>query len=104
MNALIIDMTHGGKLIASEFSKLADFNVLALDIYNTLSEREKSSLSKKGISFVGEDFLKEINSKNSDLKDEFLIIAPIHCNIESEVHMTHHEAVKFLMKDQINVQ
>lgn len=102
MNALIVDMTHGGKLIASEFSKLDDFNVFALDIYNTLSEKEKSSLKRKGISFVEEDFLDEINS-DKHLNDNFLIIAPIHCNIKSKVHMTHHEAVKFLMKDRINV-
>lgn len=84
MNALIMDMTHGGALIASEFSKLDNFNVFALDIYNTLSEKEKSSLTQKGIKFVKKDFLKEINfsidiKENSD--DNFLIIAPIHCNI-----------------------
>jgi UDP-N-acetylmuramyl pentapeptide synthase len=102
MNVLIIDMTHGGKLIASEFLKLNNFNVFVFDIYNTLSEKEKSSLWKKGIKFVEKDFLNEINSpKNSE--DEFLIIAPIHSNIESEVHMTHHEAVKFLIEDRINV-
>jgi UDP-N-acetylmuramyl pentapeptide synthase len=103
MNAIIVDMTHGGKLIASEFSKLDDFNVFALDIYNTLSEKEKSSLTEKGITLVEEGFLEEINSKKSSINDEFLVIAPIHCNIESEVHMTHHDAVKFLMRDKINV-
>lgn len=102
MNALIVDMTHGGKLIASEFSKLDDFNVFALDIYNTLSESEKFSLEKKGIKFVEKSFLDKI-SCNEDLDSKFLIIAPVHCNIESKVDMTHHAAVKFLMKDQIDV-
>ncbi len=97
MNTLIVDMTHGGKLIASEFSKLDDFNVFALDIYNTLSETEKLSLEKKKIAFVEKSFLDEVNN------DDFLIIAPVHCNIELKVDMTHHEAIKFLMKDRINV-
>ena len=97
MNALIVDMTHGGKLIASQFSKLDDFNVFALDIYNTLSEVEKISLEEKGIKFVEKSFLDEVNN------DDFLVIAPVHCNIESKVDMTHHAAVNFLMKDQINV-
>ncbi len=97
MNTLIIDMTHGGKLIASEFSKLDDFNVFALDIYSTLSEDEKLHLEKKKINFVEKSFLEEVNT------DDFLIIAPVHCNIDLKVDMTHHEAVNFLMKDQINV-
>lgn len=97
MNALIVDMTHGGKLIASEFSKLDDFNVIALDIYNTLSLDEKLSLEKKGIKFVEKSFLDEANN------DNFLIVAPVHCNIDSKVDMTHHEAVNFLMKDKINI-
>lgn len=99
MNTLIVDMTHGGKLIASEFSKLDNFNVFALDIYDTLSQKEKLSLEKKGINLVKKSFLDEINYKG----DNFLIVAPVHCNIESEVHMTHHEAVEFLMKDNINI-
>ncbi len=102
MNALIIDMTHGGKLIASQFSKLDDFNVFALDIYNTLSEKERLSMKKEGIKLVENSFLDEIDDCGNS-KDDFLIIAPVHCNIESKIHMTHHEAVKFLMKDQINV-
>ncbi len=97
MNALIVDMTHGGKLIASEFSKLDDFKVFALDIYSTLSLNEKIHLEEKGINFVEKSFLDKANN------DDFLIIAPVHCNIDSKVDMTHHEAVKFLMKDQINV-
>ena len=96
MNTLIVDMTHGGKLIASEFSKLDEFNVSALDIYGTLSPDEKVYLEKKGINFVEKSFLDEVN-------DDYLIIAPVHCNIESKIDMTHHEAVKFLMKDKINV-
>lgn len=96
MNVLIIDMTHGGKLIASEFSKLDNFDVFALDIYSTLSENEKHSLEKKKIKLVEKSFLDDANN------GDFLIVAPVHCSIESRVDMTHHEAVNFLMKDQID--
>lgn len=106
MKTLIIDMTHGGVLIASEFSKLPDCNVFALDIYNTLKEEEKNNLKEKGIKLVEEDFLEkinDINARETSQNDNFLVIAPVHCNIKTKVHMTHHEAVKFLLKDKINV-
>jgi UDP-N-acetylmuramyl pentapeptide synthase len=96
-------MTHGGALIASEFSKMDNYNVFALDIYKTLSDKKKAHLVKKGITFVGEEFLDEINNIKSDLKDMFLVVAPIHCNISSKVDMTHHEAIKLLLKDRISV-
>jgi UDP-N-acetylmuramyl pentapeptide synthase len=96
-------MTHGGALIASEFSKMDNYNVFALDIYKTLSDKKKALLVRKGVEFVGEEFLDEINGIKSDLKDEFLVIAPIHCNIQFPVDMTHHEAIKLLLKDRINV-
>ena len=32
-----------------------------------------------------------------------LIVAPVHCKLESKVNMTHHEAVGFLLKDKINI-
>ncbi|MGF7118678.1 coenzyme F430 synthase [Methanobacterium oryzae] len=106
MNVLVVDMTHGGVLIASEFSKLPDYNVFALDLYNTLRNEEKISLGQKGIKFVNKKFLSEINRENSTNgapRVDILVIAPIHCNLETEVHITHHEAIKFLMKDKINV-
>lgn len=98
MNILIIDMTHGGALIASEFSKIDDYNVFAFDIYKTLSLTKEALLIEKGIEFVDEEFLEKIDGNN-----EFLVIAPVHCNIKSKVHMTHHEAVKMLLEDKINV-
>lgn len=96
MNVLIIDMTHGGVTIASEFSKIEDYKVYALDIYKTLPLKRKSFLTAKGVEFVGEEFLDKIN-------DGLLVVAPIHCDIKSYVDMTHHEAVKMLLKNKINV-
>lgn len=106
MNVLIVDMTHGGTLIASEFSKLSDYNVFALDLYKTLGNEEKVSLNQKGIKFVDKSFLSEINTQTNIKKgsyNDFLVIAPIHCNIETEVHMTYHEAINFLLKNKINI-
>ena len=106
MNVIIIDMTHGGASIASEFSKIDDCNVFVWDIYKTLSSPKKALLRENGVEFVGEKFLDKINQDNNiktDLDDKFLVIAPVHCNIQSKVHMTHHEAVQFLLKNKINV-
>ncbi|MGZ7068602.1 MAG: hypothetical protein ACXVHT_09885 [Methanobacterium sp.] len=106
MNVLIVDMTHGGALIATEFSKIKDYNVFALDIYNTLSEEKKAILTEYGIKFVEKDFLNEkyINNElKTDFKDNFKVIAPIHSNIESDVYMTHHEAVNFLLKNKVDI-
>jgi UDP-N-acetylmuramyl pentapeptide synthase len=103
MNVLIIDMTHGGALIASEFAKINNCKVYALDIYKTLSPKRKEFLVEKGIEFVGEEFLDEINKFKTDLNDELVVVAPIHCNIKTKVDMTHHEAVKLLLKNKINV-
>jgi UDP-N-acetylmuramyl pentapeptide synthase len=103
MNVLIIDMTHGGALIASEFAKINNCKVYALDIYKTLSPKRKDLLVEKGIEFVGEEFLDEINKFKTDLNDELVVVAPIHCNIKTKVDMTHHEAVKLLLKNKINV-
>lgn len=96
MNILIIDMTHGGALIASEFSKIKDYKVFAFDIYKTLSAEKEAFLVKKGVKFIE-------NLDNINLNHEFLVISPIHCNIKSKIHMTHHEAIKLLLENKINV-
>lgn len=90
---LIVDMTHGGVKLATQFSKL-DFDVYAWDIYHTLSEEQKEHLQINDVKLVDEDFLKENRS---------LVIAPIHCDLEHPVDMTHHEAVTYLLKSSINI-
>lgn len=96
MNVLIVDMTHGGILVASEFLNHPDFNVFALDIYNTLTDEKKKILTQDGVKFVEKSFLDNINN-------DFLIVSPIHCNINSKIHLTHHEAVNILINHEINV-
>lgn len=94
MNVLIVDMTHGGVSIASQFAKINNCNVFAMDIYNTLSSDKKDQLAKKGIILVQKEFL-------DNKLDDLVVIAPVHSPIKS--HMTHHDAVKQLLKNKINV-
>lgn len=113
MKVLIVDMTHGGTVIASQFTEIPGFHVYAWDIYQTLKEDVKTSLRNKNVEFVGIEFLK-------DLDEDSWVIAPVHCNLglyteDSDTaessngtgkvsrFMTHHEAVDFLMRKRIDV-
>ncbi len=102
MKLLVVDMTHGGVVIASEFLKLPDFEVFAWDIYSTMDPKIRDELQDKGLKFV--ESLDDLNAnKNQDTVSDFMIVAPVHCKLEYEVNMTHHEAVGFLLKDRINI-
>lgn len=120
MNVLVVDMTHGGAVIASQFAKIPGFKVYAWDIYKTLKSDVKTSLIDQNVEIVGTDFLKGIDR-------ELWVIAPVHCDLKSYLNegtddtngndgtginmdsmkvsrfMTHHEAVEFLMEERINV-
>jgi len=106
MKVLIVDMTHGGTILASEFSKKHNCKVFAWDIYHTLCEEDKSQLEIQGIELVGELFYQQlINQKISPEYDnsEILVVAPVHCKLPHPPNMTHHQAVGYLLKDEINV-
>jgi coenzyme F430 synthetase len=95
MKLLVVDMTHGGTLIAKEFLKFPEFEIFAWDIYSTIDHSTKKELSREGIKFI--------ENENSHLDSDFVIVAPVHCKLESNVEMTHHEAVGYLLKNQIDV-
>jgi len=95
MNVLVVDMTHGGLLIASELSKIYEKEILAWDIYGTVDESTKRDYNKKGLKFI--------NKISTLSDDDLMVIAPVHCNFESKVDMSHHDAVKYILKDRINV-
>jgi UDP-N-acetylmuramyl pentapeptide synthase len=102
MKVLIVDMTHGGQLIASEFMKIPEFEVFALDIYSTMDSHTRYELQVNGLKFLESiEDLKE--HKNPGTESDFMIVAPVHCNLEYPVDMTHHEAVGFILKDRINI-
>jgi len=105
MKVLIVDMTHGGTVLASEFSKKQNCEVFAWDIYHTLTEEDKSQLEIQGIELVDESFYNEQCHGNPFEEDnpELLVIAPVHCKLPSPPHMTHHHAVGYLMNDEIKV-
>ncbi len=99
-DVLVVDMTHGGKIIATEFSKLLKYNVFGWDIYNTLTDEHKDNLHEIGVKLVDENYLNRFLTMKSQ---RMWIVAPIHCNLDYPVDMTHHEAVAFLMKNQIKI-
>ncbi|MDD1764089.1 MAG: coenzyme F430 synthase, partial [Methanobacteriaceae archaeon] len=94
---LVVDMTHGGALIASELSKRMETKVLAWDVYHTLDEKAKTSLEKMEIELVDDDFLSGHNH------NDLMVVAPVHCQLNVPVEMTHHQAVRLLLEDEIKV-
>jgi coenzyme F430 synthetase len=121
MKVLVVDTTHGGAILAHEFAK-RNCEVFAWDIYHTLSSEGRSRLENQEIQLVNESFFDDFteeklsgsgkNGKSGsgennrlDLvkNDELLVVAPVHCNLPYPVHMTHHQAVGYLMKDRISV-
>lgn len=106
MKVLVVDTTHGGAILASEFSKKQNFEVFAWDIYQTLSSDVKSALETQGIQLVNESFFDDFpqGKLSSSLENsELMVVAPVHCNLSHPIHMTHHQVVYYLMKDRISV-
>ena len=104
MDALVVDLTHGGVKIAVELEKLGQFdNIHAYDIYNTLKEDEKYRLHSHNIKLLDNesDIINYISNYINDLNNIddlkinaskttddncLLVINPIHssfniCNI-----------------------
>ena len=95
MNLLVVDMTHGGLVLATELSKICGTEVMAWDIYGTVDEPTRNEYNKKGLNFV--------DNISTPSDDDLMVIAPVHCKIESKVDMSHHDAVKYILKDKIDV-
>ena len=80
MKVLVVDMTHGGLLISSEFMKIPETEVLALDIYKTLDPIIEE-LKNKGLNFL--ESLDEIEQyKNQTAESDLMIVAPVHCKLD----------------------
>ena len=54
---LVVDLTHGGTIIASELSKKSDAKILAWDLYHTLDGADEDNLRTEGIELVDDNFL-----------------------------------------------
>ena len=105
MKILIVDMTHGGIVLASEFSKKKEWDVFAWDIYHTLQEEEFKTLETRGIKLVDDLFYEKHyqEARSPEKNEKIIIVAPVHCNLPYPADMTHHQAVGYLLKDRINV-
>jgi UDP-N-acetylmuramyl pentapeptide synthase len=101
MKVLVVDMTHGGILIASEFMKIPELEVLALDIYKTMNPSKIKELEDKGIILL--ESLDDLNEDNQLSESDVMIVAPVHCKLDISVNMSHHEAVGLLLKQSINI-
>ncbi len=98
MKVLVVDMTHGGLLISSEFMKIHHNEVLALDIYKSMDSSSVEEFKNKGLTFI-----KSLEDINHLVQSDLTIVAPVHCKLDHDVTLTHHEAVGFLLKDKINI-
>ena len=108
MKILVVDTTHGGTILASEFAKKKDNEVFAWDIYHTLKSPEHRTILDQGIELVDDTFLEE-NLVNHCV-DDLMVVAPVHCNLPYNLTdsvppkmITHHQAVYNLMKNRISV-
>jgi coenzyme F430 synthetase len=94
---LVVDMTHGGTVIASEFSKKTGVKVLAWDLYHTLDDVAKNNLAADGIELV------DHHSLELQQDDDLMVVAPVHSQLTVPVNMTHHQAVRLLLEDEIKI-
>ena len=96
MNYLVMDLTHGGVKIAVSLAKMGK-NVLAYDIYNTLTDIDRKMLEIYNVYLIALEDLK-------DFKGDICVISPIHLPLtEDEIRkhnpdlnytfITHHEAI-----------
>ena len=114
MNALVIDLTHGGLIIARELAKSGLFNEIGVwDIYQTATPEQKDVLHSEGIKLINIPLneiqdLTEINDlklfirpKNPDfdINSDLKLISPVHCPLNIKPDFTHHKAIKLILKE-----
>ncbi|MDO9044105.1 MAG: coenzyme F430 synthase [Methanobacteriaceae archaeon] len=119
MNVLIIDLTHGGLIIALEIAKLDIFkDVWAWDIYQTTSQKQKKTLQENGIKLINSGFKEnEYLESKDDLKsflslnnpdfrtdDDIKIISPVHCPLNIKPDLSHHQAIKLILDNSKNLK
>jgi len=98
---IIVDMTHGGKILAKELKNKG--TVIGIDIYNTMSSEEKLQFSDNGIQIKNN--LNALSFNKSDL-----IIVPVHCDpkflskaiIENIRIISFHKMVGKLLEQQLS--
>jgi len=103
MNIAVLDLTHGGDLIAQSLAETDA--VTAVDVYDTVSDEVRRDLESSGIPVLTEP---------SDAGDFDLIVAPVHLDSAYKtLHdaravdvpvpvITHHAAVYEILKQRLN--
>ncbi|NLI73805.1 MAG: coenzyme F430 synthase [Euryarchaeota archaeon] len=93
MKVLILDLVHGGEVLAQTYADRGD-DVTAVDVYQTSTAELRNNLSTRGIRVL-----------NSSPPEQFdLGVAPIHCpdhfynESQCKRKLTHHQAVGELVK------
>lgn len=114
MNALVIDLTHGGLIIAMELAKSGLFNeIWAWDIYQTTSPKQKDVFCNEGIRLINnqltevqdlvevDDLKLFISSNNPDfnINSDLKLISPVHCPLNIKPDFTHHQIIKLILKN-----
>ncbi|PKL67509.1 MAG: hypothetical protein CVV28_04310 [Methanobacteriales archaeon HGW-Methanobacteriales-1] len=112
MNVLIIDLTHGGLIIALEIAKLDIFkDVWVWDIYQTTSAKQKKTLQENGIKLINSGFKENeyleskddlksflsLNNPDFQTEDDIKIISPVHCPLNIKPDFSHHQAIKLIL-------
>ncbi len=112
MNVLVIDLTHGGLIIALEIAKLGIFrDIWAWDIYQTADEEQKKILQDNGIRLIDSEFKESESLENKDdlksflslnnpdfqINDDVQIISPVHCPMNIKPDFTHHQSIKLIL-------
>jgi len=96
LKVLVIDATHGGLTLSEAFSKRGH-DVTCIDVYKTLKQ---SDIDEHSRAFQIERELP------SSLDEYDLVVAPVHFPLNRKDFkgklMTHHEAVKMLIGDQVD--
>ncbi len=103
MNVLVLDLTHGGGLIAQSLTETETDTVTAVDVYHTTDDRARRNLESCGVSVLREP---------PSAGDFDLIISPVHLDSAyptlsdaraAEIPViTHHVAVAKILRTQLN--
>ncbi|MDR1818617.1 MAG: coenzyme F430 synthase [Methanobrevibacter sp.] len=105
MDALVVDLTHGGVTIAIKLAKLDYFNnIYVFDLYKTLKNHDKKRLLNYDMIII-----EDIDELNGNNQSELLISYPIHSPIKPDeirkktkhpkgLNLTHHKTVEFILK------
>ncbi|MDR3292311.1 MAG: coenzyme F430 synthase, partial [Methanobrevibacter sp.] len=88
MDVLVVDLTHGGVIIAIKLAELNYFNnIYAYDLYRTLKNQDKRKLLRNNIILIND--INELNKNNNELLISYPVHSPLKPNKIRE-KINHH--------------